>query len=73
MKVVLIIIAVYVIFYILQLAIRPIDSTDFGKFNRSGVSLIIDAKTGCHYLARFGVMTPRLDKDGNQICTGKEE
>ena len=49
------------------------DSTDVSKFNRSGIRLYIDNLTGCHYLAPlFGGLTPRLDKNGNHICTGKE-
>lgn len=37
--------------------------------NRSGLSVMIDARTGCHYLGngREGI-TPRLAPDGKQIC-----
>jgi hypothetical protein len=36
---------------------------------RSGLSLYTDSKTGCQYL-RAGIsgLTPRLDRDGKQIC-----
>lgn len=35
---------------------------------RSGLKLLIDHKTGCHYLVHKGGLTPRLDSDGKQIC-----
>ena len=51
----------------------PIDSTDISKTDRSGMRLYIDNLTGCHYLAPFlGGLTPRLDGNGDQICTGHE-
>jgi hypothetical protein len=50
------------------------DSTDSGIFSRSGVSLRIDYGTGCHYLeGAGGGLTPRVDKEGNHICTGEEQ
>lgn len=54
-------------------AMQPGDSTDSDSA-RSGLSLHVDAKTGCHYLgtARGGI-TPRYDRDGNHICTGPEK
>lgn len=52
---------------------QPRDSTDSGSA-RSGLSLHVDARTGCHYLgtARGGI-TPRYDRDGTHICTGPEK
>lgn len=48
------------------------DDTDAGVFDRSGVSLRIDYGTGCHYLeGAGGGMIPRLDKEGNHICSGE--
>lgn len=36
---------------------------------RSGVKLIIDHATGCHYLqTKDGGITPRLDYEGKPIC-----
>lgn len=47
------------------------DSTDGER--RSGMSLHVDAMTGCHYLAsQYGGMTPRLDERGRHVCTGEE-
>lgn len=35
----------------------------------SGISVLIDNKTGCQYLASArGGMTPRLDKKGKHMC-----
>jgi hypothetical protein len=49
------------------------DSTDDGVFDRSGMSLRIDHQTGCHYLGGAGGgLTPRLNKDGTHVCTGKD-
>lgn len=50
---------------------NPIDSTDKDFWHRSNMALHIDNETGCHYLSGWsGVLTPRLDKDGNHICSG---
>lgn len=45
------------------------DSTDNAAAGeRSGMVLYTDHLTGCQYVApMFGGMTPRLDKDGNQV------
>lgn len=44
------------------------DDTDFPD-SRSNMNSYIDAKTGCEYLStQGGSLTPRLDKEGNQIC-----
>ncbi len=55
---------------------RPTDATDAGRFKRSGMGLRIDQETGCHYLVTgsiiAGGITPRLDRNGQQICTGTE-
>jgi len=45
-----------------------LDSTDGDR--RSGMSLHIDNRTGCHYLGGSG-LTPRLDRNGRHICEGK--
>ena len=45
------------------------DDTDAVDSPRSGMYPHIDARTGCHYLSRpFGGITPRLDREGKQIC-----
>lgn len=41
------------------------DSTD-GQNVRSGMSLYVDHGTGCQYLGRIGVLTPRMQGDGKQ-------
>ena len=46
------------------------DSTDGDS--RSGMSLHIDNKTGCHYLGGVSLI-PRLDASGKHICIGHEE
>jgi len=71
------IITFIVIFLILSFIFNlftPTDSTDKSRFARSGLGLYIDNATGCHYTKSgwFGSTTPRLDKDGNHICTGWE-
>lgn len=44
------------------------DNPQTGK--RSGLRLLIDHGTGCHYVqgGPFGGITPRLGRDGRQIC-----
>jgi hypothetical protein len=47
------------------------DATD-PPYGRSGMSLRIDAETGLHYLeGRGGVLTPRLDANGNHMMSSK--
>ncbi len=48
------------------------DSTD-PSFGRSGMEIKTDHLTGCQYLATRGGLTPRVDVNGNQICTATEE
>lgn len=45
------------------------DSDDAEKGIRSGMMIHVDHKTGCEYFSTiFGGPTPRLDRDGKQIC-----
>lgn len=61
----------FLIYWLLS-SIIPRDSTD-RPGGRSGMILHVDHLTGCHYLARvFGGLVPRLDADGNHICTGEQ-
>lgn len=53
--------------------LRPTDSTDKSRLERSGLYLYIDYGTGCQYLAGPGffgkqVLIPRVDKDGKHVC-----
>lgn len=43
------------------------DDTDYSGFNRSGMSLHTDAKTGLQYLSKNGALIPRLNKNGQQM------
>ena len=63
-------IAILFSLYTLSAWFAPYDETDDAENEkRSGVYLIIDYGTGCHYLKPlFGDLTKRLDKDGNHIC-----
>lgn len=50
----------------------PRDSTD-PPAGRSGMGLRTDHRTGCQYLTTYSLLgetsiTPRLDRDGRQIC-----
>ena len=49
----------------------PKDDTD-PENGRSGFKLLIDNRTGCHYLQAgiFGGLSPRYDKNGRHICDG---
>lgn len=49
------------------LDILPRDATD-SPTERSDMRLLTDHGTGCQYLSRSGVMTPRMGPDGKQIC-----
>lgn len=48
------------------------DSSDTSNFNRSGMEVHIDAKTGVNYLSYGNVLVPRLNPDGS-IHVGVEE
>ena len=51
---------------------EPLDDTDNGRFERSGMILYVDARTGCHYLSKpFSVLVPRMGADGKQVCEAK--
>ena len=65
----------YVLIFLLIAAaffnlVIPKDSTD-GEA-RSGLSIHTDALTGCQYLSRSSNLTPRLGKDGKQLCEGSK-
>jgi len=48
-----------------------LDNTDLNGWNRSGMTLHIDYKTGVQYLSDGdGGMVPRVDKDGNLVIYG---
>lgn len=48
---------------------QPTDSTDYSTSDRSGLKLHTDAMTGCQYLSTSGGgITPRLDRNGHQVC-----
>lgn len=48
------------------------DSTDSWPF-KSGMSLMVDAQTGCEYLGDGGALTPRLSSEGKHICKKAED
>ena len=49
---------------------RPHDDTDQAN-QRSGMALHVDALTGCQYLRYSSGLTPRMGRDGKQICKDK--
>lgn len=65
-----------VLLAVLLLRISPFDDTDHSDRRlRSGLSLYVDYRTGCQYIAGslFGSLTPRLDRNGNHMCSGFSE
>jgi len=61
-----------VILLLIQL-IQKVDSTDYSWYRRSNLRLHVDSEYGCHYLStRGGGVTPRLDAEGEHVCTGRE-
>lgn len=63
------------IIFIVIIVVRSLktDDTDAGFFNRSGLSLYTDHKTGLQYVGSgyFGGTTPRLDENGNHMRVQK--
>lgn len=47
--------------------VAPYDDSDPPN-GRSGMDVLTDHLTGCQYLYRRGAITPRMDRDGKQIC-----
>ena len=58
--------------YVIALVVpNPKDDTD-PPDGRSGLTLHIDYRTGCHYISRLlSQPIPRLDREGNHICEGR--
>ncbi len=55
---------------------KRFDDTDNIKEKKiSKLNLYIDYGTGCHYLKSgiFGGLTPRLDKEGRQVCEYQQQ
>jgi len=50
----------------------PFDSTD-APDKRSGLSLMIDHKTGCQYLSKGSGLWPRFNRNGVHICLGNPD
>lgn len=47
----------------------PFDATDNAIAGlRSGMNVMTDHETGCQYLSTLAGITPRLGRDGMQIC-----
>lgn len=63
------VIFVLVFIFVFGSFLIPPDDTDKGWFNRSGLSLYTDNKTGIQYIkgGTFGDMIPRLDENGKQM------
>lgn len=53
----------------LSFLFNPMDSTDKSYWNRSGLSLYTDHKTGLQYLkaGMLGGITPRMDANGQHM------
>jgi len=67
-------ISTLVVIIVIIVLFNKTDDTDVSKLKKSGMRLMIDNGTGCHYLgAPEGGITPRLDKDGNHICDLREK
>ena len=49
-----------------------IDNSDKDGFNRSGLSVHTDYKTGLQYLSNGDTLIPRLDRNNNQMRIDKQ-
>ena len=63
--------------WVLGMAIFGVVGAFMGEFDRddtdspsarSNMELLTDYGTGCQYLYRNGSITPRMGRDGNQVC-----
>ena len=69
MKIIGLMTLIFVAFNLFFTLITPTDDTDKSRWNRSGLSLYTDHKTGLQYIkgGLFGDLTPRLDADGKHM------
>jgi hypothetical protein len=52
---------------------RAYDDSDNAP-TRSGVRIVNDHLTGCQYFQTWlGGITPRMDRDGKQVCSGSKD
>lgn len=60
-----------IVYFLVSLIISTLgidtDDTDKDGFNRSGVVLVTDYKTGLQYLYRSGALIPRVDPQGKHM------
>jgi hypothetical protein len=56
----------------MALVVLPTDDSDLDWRTRSELRVHTDYRTGCQYFSGLlGGVTPRLDRDGRQICDGQ--
>lgn len=57
------------IFALVAQLFMPLDDSDKSRFNRSGLTIYEDHRTGVQYVKGgfFGGITPRLDSDGKVL------
>ena len=68
MRYILSFLVIYAVSYVSFSFLLPTDDSDIDKWNRSGMNISIDAKTGCEYFTKgFGGITPRLNADGSHM------
>jgi hypothetical protein len=73
MKIFIISLLIFFLFQFMYLFFGAIDSTDKSRWNRSGMKIYTDHKTGVQYLSTGGglfssrFLTPRLSSDGKLL------
>lgn len=78
MKIIVIAILVFVFIQFLYLRFSAIDSTDASRWDRSGLKVYTDSKTGVQYLGTGGgffssdSLTPRINSGGKPFIEGAE-
>lgn len=72
MKIIMSAVLIICVIQLLYSWLAPTDSTDKSKWNRSGLVIYTDAKTGVQYLGKPGFFSPgtivlRVDKNGKPV------
>lgn len=63
----------WIVTFLMIISCFTIDNSDKDFFTRSDMSIKTDYLTGCQYLTTsWGGITPRLDKNGKQVCIKKD-
>ena len=67
-RIAMLILAGWILLTFISYEIAPIDDSDAtDPFIRSGMTVLVDHRTGCQYLRSGDGLTPRMEANGKQV------